>query len=186
MAPTGTALEPFSLNVINFWAEPGAGKSTLRAGLFHWMKLHGYEVEEVSEYAKDATYREDKQALDNQLYMLAKQDMRIRRLVGKVKWAISDSPLPLCGLYATMEYDFILPAIHSAFRRYHNHNFLVLRTKPYQTFGRSQTVDEAEALSHRVKNLFNSYSYRDGNGSSYRAVTGDNEGVHRVVELLGL
>ena len=74
--PTHTKL---TLKVINLWGEPGAGKSTVAAGLFNLMKLMGEKVELVTEYAKDLTYEKNHVSLQNQLLILATQDNRLRR-----------------------------------------------------------------------------------------------------------
>ena len=114
--PTHTKL---TLKVINLWGEPGAGKSTVAAGLFNLMKLMGEKVELVTEYAKDLTYEKNHGSLQNQLLILATQDNRLRRLEGQVEWAITDSPLPLGILYVTPEYDeWLEDAAFAAFERY--------------------------------------------------------------------
>lgn len=43
------------LKVISLWAGPGAGKSTTAAALFNLMKRERFEVELVTEVAKDWT-----------------------------------------------------------------------------------------------------------------------------------
>lgn len=172
---------PRSLRVINLWAEPGAGKSTVAAGLFHYMKLHGFKVELVTEYAKDATYQNDGKALSNQLFVLAQQDMRLWRLVGEVDYAITDSPLPLCHLYMGQHHDWMGDTIQQAYLNYRNEDFLVHRTKPYQQFGRGQTEAQARLLGRRVEELF-----CDLCASPRGTITGDNDGVHAIIEALDL
>ncbi len=49
-------VDPERLKVINLWAGPGAGKSTTAAGLFNLMKIRGYNVELVTEFAKEMVY----------------------------------------------------------------------------------------------------------------------------------
>lgn len=79
--------------VINLFAGPGAGKSTTAAALFVLMKTEGYKVELVTEYAKELVYAEDWETLNWQPAVTKEQDARQRRLVGKVDWIITDSPL---------------------------------------------------------------------------------------------
>lgn len=148
-----------TLKVINFWAGPGAGKSTTSAGLFNWMKSHGYKVEYVTEFAKDLTYSKDYGSLTNQLYVLGEQDKRLRRLEGQVEWAITDSPLPIGLVYAPPEYgDWYRVAVAGAYTRYRNVDFLVRRKKPYATYGRNQTESEAVALDIQVRDLFKEFT----------------------------
>jgi hypothetical protein len=131
--------------VINLIGAPGAGKSTLAAGLFHEMKRSYMSVELVTEYAKDLTY--DGQSTENmdQLSVFAEQHRRIARLIGKVDYVITDSPLYLSAYYASKTdtplsfRDYVM----SMANRYHNLNYLVTRNHRYDPNGRSQ--DEAGA-----------------------------------------
>lgn len=144
------------LKVINLWGAPGAGKSTTAAGLFNFMKTRGMRVEYVPEFAKDLTYSRRLVDLQNQLYVLGEQDNRLRRLVGHVEWAITDSPLPLCLIYATPEYStpWFEAVVEGAYDRYDNKDFLIRRKKPYAAFGRNQTESEALAIDIQVRDLF--------------------------------
>lgn len=142
---------PRSLTVINFWAGPGAGKSTQAAGLFRYMKRRDYRVELVTEVAKDWTYERATSSLDNQLLVLAQQDQRLRRLVGKVDFAITDSPLLLSTVYAKPEYEFIAGTALAAHNRYTNWDVWVSRTKPYAQYGRTQTEQEAIDLDAKIR-----------------------------------
>lgn len=143
------------LKVINLWAGPGAGKSTTAAGLFHFMKLKGENVELVGEAAKDATWEGNLSVLDHQLFLLGIQDIRLRRLVGQVEWAITDSPIPLGLLYARQpEYGpWFREASLGAFNRYDNYNVRILRAKAYSTVGRNQDAAQAQALDRAVSYL---------------------------------
>lgn len=85
---------------INFYAGPGAGKSTVAAGLFSIMKFHGINCELVSEYAKDLTWeRSSVLKGDGQLKILGEQSWRLLRLSGKVDYIITDSPILLNTFY---------------------------------------------------------------------------------------
>ncbi|MBK1871561.1 AAA family ATPase [Aestuariivirga sp. YIM B02566] len=147
-----------NLLVINLWAGPGAGKSTTAAGLFNLMKLSGYRVELVTEVAKDLVYEERIKLLnDNQLLVLALQDHRLRRLVGKADIAITDSPLPLSIVYKPAQGLFSASWLNDTalalWRDYENYNILVKRSKPYQKYGRTQTLEEARKLDARIEDL---------------------------------
>lgn len=147
------------LKVINMWGGPGSGKSTITAGLFNLMKAMGLRVELVTEFAKDLTYEKNYGTLTNQFLLAAVQDQRLRRLVGQVDWAITDSPLPLGITYCTKEYDEWLPAtIEAAYDRYDNYDFRVKRCKEYQRYGRSQTECEALAIDISIKALFDDFT----------------------------
>ena len=68
------------------------------------MKLEGLNVELVTEYAKDMTWEGRGNILEDQLYMLAKQNRRLSRLQDKVDFAMTDSPLFLGLAYSKPDY----------------------------------------------------------------------------------
>lgn len=143
------------LKVINLFAGPGAGKSTLRAGLFHKMKSMSMNVEEITEYAKDVTWDETQVLLADQLFVLANQNRRLTRLRGKVDLAISDSPLLLTINYMPQNY---LPAYFKKLTfelwdTYDNYNFLLERVKKYNPVGRNQSEEEARQIDRDIHNM---------------------------------
>lgn len=147
---------PRSLKVVNLFAGPGAGKSTLAAGLFNLMKSRDHHVELVTEFAKDLTYEKNMAALENQFLVAAQQDHRVRRLVGQVEWVITDSPIPMGLCYmARPEFDFLEATLWGAFHRYDNRNVFVKRgDRRYQAYGRNQNHEEAKELDLAVKTVW--------------------------------
>jgi tRNA uridine 5-carbamoylmethylation protein Kti12 len=141
------------MKVINLFAGPGAGKSTVAAGLFHLMKLDGYKVELVTEYAKDIVWAGRHKELDDQLYITAKQHHRIFLLKDKVDYCVTDSPLLLSLVYCRMMPQSFFPFVKDLFHEYENYAVILKRTKPYVLFGRTQTEDEARALDGQINTL---------------------------------
>ena len=181
--------DPKTLKVINLWAASGAGKSTTAAGLFNLMKVKGISCELVTEYAKDLTWAKNYGDLRHQLAILGEQDRRLRRLVGQVEFAITDSPLPLGLAYMTPEYEDWLPgAIKGAYERYDNHDFFILRTKPYVQAGRNQTESEALALDITIRGIFNDFT--GGADPSFvdqaMDVVGDIHAPYAIARALGV
>ena len=141
------------LTVINLFAGPGAGKSTTAAGVFRLMKLSGYNVELVTEYAKDMTWEKRFNTLSDQLYMFGKQHRRQHRLKGQVDYVVTDSPLLLSLFYKPEDYsEHFEPFVLDMWNMYDNRNFFIDRTKPYVTIGRNQTEEEARAIDRRILN----------------------------------
>ena len=138
--------------VINMVGGPGAGKSSTAAGLFFLMKCAGIRCELVTEFAKELTYDENWVDLKRQLYVLAEQERRQRRLADKVDFIITDCPLLLSIAYVSDPRDHYAVE-HSAknlWAHYNNINFALVRAKPYMRYGRSQTEQEARAIDHKL------------------------------------
>ena len=92
------------MKVINFFGEPGSGKSTAAAGLFYLLKQKKYNIELVTEFAKDLVYDEHYKALSSQNFVFANQEYRLSRLESSVDYAIMDSPILLSAIYAPEGY----------------------------------------------------------------------------------
>lgn len=96
--PRPTAKTP--AKIINLLGGPGTGKTTTALGLTYRMKLAGLKVKYAQEYAEDMVYEERTNILDDQLYILAKQNRRLLRLVAHTDYIITDSPLFLSIVYS--------------------------------------------------------------------------------------
>lgn len=170
------------MKVINLFAGPGAGKSTTAAGLFYIMKNMNLNVELVSEYAKDLTWEGRHTILEDQLYILAKQNHRLRRLVGQVDWVITDSPLLLCKFYGsffahTSQY---LPLIvEDIWRGYDNVSYFLERgDRRYMQVGRNQTHEEAKEYDDKIRSVL------DATGVEYTPVDASKDAVGAIIEDL--
>lgn len=84
--------------IINFIGGPSAGKTTLSALLFSEMKMRGYNVEYVQEYAKNLVWMEDYETLNNQYLVSKTQADLFEKIDGKVEYIITDACL-LHGIY---------------------------------------------------------------------------------------
>lgn len=147
------------MRVINLFGGPGSGKSTTAAGLFHLMKLENLNVELVTEYAKDMVWEKRANIFNDQLYITAKQNRRLNRLLDhNIKFAITDSPLLLGSMYVDENYldGYYNKLLMSLFDKYHNINFLLTRTKKYSSRGRNQTEKEANDIDINLLKYLNS------------------------------
>ena len=138
--------------VINLWGAPSSGKSTGASYLFSELKLKGYNVELVTEFAKDLTWEENYNALDNQFYVSGCQSYRLSRLKNKVDIVITDSPLPIGIMYLNSQAPkHLKETIMEDFNKYHNINFHIIRDKPYNPIGRNQTETESDKIAQNIK-----------------------------------
>ena len=144
------------MKVINLFAGPGAGKSTLACELFVEMKQTGQSVELVTEYAKDMVYERRDNILADQLYILAKQNRRLDRIrQAGVEWAITDGPLPFGNIYGAGSTVF-RAIVWECFRKYDNYNILLKRNPSLEYTGSGrvqQNVAEAMELDNRIANM---------------------------------
>ena len=153
----------YDMKVINFFAGPGAGKTTTAAGLFYKMKMNHMNVELVHEYARELIYdgRMDRM-IDAQDHILGEQNRRLHILKGHVDFAISDSPLLLSAIYPPDSYpQSIKPFAVDLFNEYDNINILLLRPDAaYQEEdgGRRHNLEQAEELDKLIEDALCKYT----------------------------
>lgn len=141
--------------VVNLWGAPGCGKSTTMARLFSELKVQGYNVEMVSEFAKDLVYENRMDTMKDELYIFAKQNHRLFRVKDKVDIIITDRPLPLTCVYDEVygkNDKFLHELVRNTFNEYKNINiFLEFNKNNYKTEGRLQDRDEALELHNKIR-----------------------------------
>ncbi len=159
--------------IINLFGSSGAGKSTIAAGVFHLMKLNGFSVEIVTEFAKECVY-ECPETLKDQFYVTAMQTRRINKLLGKVDFIVSDSPILLGEVYKSnksfLKEDFYI----DLFNQYNNINYILNRRFPYIQYGRVHTELEALENDKKIRRILNK------NGINYREIESD-ANAHNVI-----
>ena len=147
--------------IINLYGAPGAGKSTMRAGLFYNLKIKGYNVEEVTEYAKDLTWEGRTFALQCQPYVFAKQLRNVERVLSQVEAVITDSPLLLSSFYGQKYTDGKYPSsfyeyVKDQAKALPSVNFFIPRNKPYNPIGRNQTQEESDQIAIELQLMLKS------------------------------
>lgn len=162
--------------VININGGPGVGKSTIAAGLYSKLKISRISCELVTEAAKEITWEGTHKLLENQIHIFSEQFRRQWRLIDKVDYIITDSPLILNSVY----YDYYLnklgddvkfsPAyieqsrkfFDNTFLEFNNYNFFVTRyfevTKndemiypTWDPIGRNQSLEEAIVIDNKIQ-----------------------------------
>lgn len=152
------------MKVINWFGGPHSGKSTQAAGLFHLMKSDGHNAELVNEYAKMQVWEGNTDILQDQLYMLAKQNRRQMRLDGQVEYCITDSPLILSAVYRnayanTLYSDQLDIVTRECFDRFDNYNIYLERDPAYyDAEGRAQDLDGAVRIDEYMLELFDKWN----------------------------
>jgi hypothetical protein len=165
--------------VINLAGSPGSGKSTSAAGVFYYMKLKGINCELVTEFAKQLTWQERFNTLQNQPYVFSKQLDRLLNCIGKVDYVITDSPLFLSALYGETSSTFKAFVLES-FNSFNNVNFYIERTKAYNPVGRNQTEAESDAIGAKIKD------YMGENDINHWTINGDKEAVQKILDIISL
>lgn len=142
---------------VNFFAGPGAGKSTMMAACFAELKWRNIDCEMVTEYAKDKIWEGSESILDNQLYVTANQYHRLQRLNGKVNVVLTDSPMILGLFYGEAEPREFHELILNKFNSFNNLNFLLTRVKPFNPNGRLQSEEESREIDEDIYRLLKGY-----------------------------
>ncbi len=166
--------------VVNLFAGPGSGKSTTAAFLFYYLKSKNCNVELIQEYAKSQVYEGSYHKLNNQVYITAKQYKKLKDIATNskenVQLVITDSPLLLGRIYCKSksyynEYSALLNVLNAEFD---NVNVFVKRVKPYNPFGRLQTVEESDEISGTLLTTMN----------FHHVINGDTEGQTKLAEMI--
>lgn len=163
--------------VVNMFAAPGSGKSTLSAYVFSKLKMAGVNAELALEYAKDKVWEESVEVFKNQAYIFGKQYFRLSRVNGKVDVVITDSPILLSCFYNNQPElgenfnNMCLDVFHS----FTNYNVFLNRVKPYNPAGRFQTEEESDALVQPMRDMLAKF------GITYKEYDGNLEGGDKIV-----
>jgi len=165
--------------VVNLFGGPAAGKSTMAAGVFCLLKMHGMNCELVTEFAKDLVWEERYNTLKNQQYVFAKQYHKMWRLLDKVNIIITDSPLLLSVVYKPK--DCVLSFINNVIdiiNTSDNLNIILNRDNEYDENGRLQNKKQAEEIDVLIKQKLLLYNM------SWKDVYTDHNGINELTALV--
>jgi hypothetical protein len=156
------------MQIINLFGAPGSGKSATMLGLTYKMKLLGLNVENTPEFFKDLVLEETQNGqFGGQLSILAEQNKRLARLVGKCDFAVTDCPLPLIGYYTPQNYihgfeNFLLNTFNQPNYNNKGANYFIIRTHEFEAEKRIH--DEGQSRNIEQELLI----YLDKFGIDYR------------------
>lgn len=162
--------------IINLFGGPGSGKSIASAILYSKLKLLHITSELALEYAKDKVYENNATTLNNQIYIFGKQHYRIYRLLNKVKFVITDSPLLNSIIYDNTQSTNFKNLVLEEFNKFQNINIFIERNKNiYEKNGRLQTLNEAEIIDMKTKSLL------DNNNISYHTIKLNEQEIEKII-----
>ena len=167
--------------VVNFFAGPGAGKSTCATGCFAALKRKTINCEYVSEYAKELTWKRSFDTLQDQFHVFGEQHLRQSSMIGKVEFLLTDSPLILSHVYADRNYpQSFHDTVMWAFKQYDNVNFFVKRRATFNQEGRKHTLEQSIEKDSEIELLLIE------NNIPFDVIYTDGDHVAQVLGRLGV
>lgn len=154
---------------VNFYAGPGAGKSTTAPNVFSQLKnkfIHdgiNMHVEIVLEYIKNWAYEGRKPASFDQVYIFAQQMHREDILLrSDIDLILTDSPLLLNYSYGEKEnrpgYKGLLPVVQEFEAAFPGlHIFIDRGDRPYVAKGRYQNEEQARMMDSYILSQLEKY-----------------------------
>lgn len=145
--------------VINISGGPGSGKTTVAAEVFSILKEKGYEVENVSEFAKELVWEGRDEAFNDRLYMHGEQNHRLMQMNGKLDYIITDSPLFLTAIYNNYYLKDKFPKSYNemidtvtieTFKLYNNKTYYLKRNTDYKVIGRRESEETANIIDEMI------------------------------------
>lgn len=167
--------------IINLFGPSGCGKSSGAAYIFSKLKMIGISCELVPEYAKDKVWEGNKEIFlpENQVYIFGKQYYRISRLIGKVDYVITDSPILLSNVYNKSDVlkKHFCDAVRDCHKNFNNINYYIKRAKPFDPNGRNEkTQEDSDKFIPLILDELKK------TGENYLTIIGDEEGYSIIVE----
>lgn len=148
--------------VVNFVGGPGSGKTVMCSLVFAELKMRGFCVEYVTEFAKQLVWAESFELLNNQHFVTKHQFELLEAVNGKVDFIVTDGSL-LHGYYYNKwnkdnlcNVDKVSNLILDSLK--HFDNIFIHLSKgnyPYEIAGRQQNEQEAKVIGIQMENILN-------------------------------
>lgn len=179
--------------IINLFGGPGTGKSSIAAGLVHALKKQHISCDAPYEFPKILAWDNNKEAIKDQLYVLANQHRGIVKSYGKVKYILVDSPIMLSIVYkdyysaGAAEYpSFLYGALFDEFivslhNFYDSINIVLQRSEEtdHNEQERYHNLTESIELDKTIRATLTKW------GISYTEISMDKDPVQEIIKLLG-
>lgn len=166
------------MQLVNYFAGPGAGKSTAAAELFAHLKRENVSCELVTEFIKEVVWDRAWDVMDDQIFVFAQQLHRIIRLIGQVDVVITDSPLLLTLVYDEGRSEELAQLVRAQHKLFDNVNIFLDRTKPFHQFGRTADEEAARDLDSKI------YAMLLREGEEFVDILGDNSCLSASIAYL--
>ncbi|WP_283606935.1 DUF3991 and toprim domain-containing protein [Faecalispora anaeroviscerum] len=153
--------------VVNGFGGPGAGKTTSCFDIVSEFKKRGFVAEYVPEFATELVWDNNLQMLDgtekNQTFLFEEQKRRIDRLIGKVDFVVTDSPLLLNNIYIKELTPDFENKVKEAYAEYNNFNFVIERDESqFTSKGRIHNLQESKEKDQEILNMLSNYGLYHG------------------------
>lgn len=143
--------------VVNFYGGPGCGKTTAALELTAALKKAGYNVEYVSEFAKQLVLENKTELLKDQQYVTDGQYDLLDRIRNNADVIVTDSPVLLGLVYGKYNgiSDEYAKKIRSYYDSFDNFNMFVERPvgSAFQTEGRVHDESQSVQLDGEIKDM---------------------------------
>ena len=162
--------------VLNLFAGPGSGKSTIMAAVFSELKWLGVNAEMAPEFAKEKVWEKSFAVLGNQIYVFGKQLHSIVRVHGQVDVVVTDSPLLLSLIYGEGQVKEFRPLVLAVHNQFDTLNLFLRRKKKYNPSGRMQSELEAKEKDDQIERMLVDneipFNYIDADRDAVAAIVG--------------
>lgn len=139
--------------LINIYGGPGAGKSTTAAGVFYELKRIGYDCGLVTEMATELVYDEAFNVMNDQIYLFGEQWHRTFRMLGKVDFIVTDSPLLMNIVYNAFKDEEFDKFIYSRIHKLKSLDFFINRSDAFSEVGRIHNLEQSKEVDKTIKEL---------------------------------
>lgn len=174
------------MKVINFYAAPGCGKTTLAAMVFAELKKIFSAVEINLEYAR-ILINEGRTSIleDNQLYIFTKQEKVLRDFKRQgIEYVVTDSPLILSSIYNnpdSLDQNIFDALIMDLYHRYDNLNFYFQRNPSFGYDSRcriQKSQEEADLIDQKIVEKLNQFQI------PYFTIENKKNTVDKIIEVI--
>lgn len=143
--------------VVNFYAGPGCGKTVAAMELTAALKKAGYNVEYISEFAKDLVLENKLDLLKDQQYVTDGQYHRLDRIRKTTDIIVTDSPVLLGLVYGEMNgiSEEYAKQIRSYYDSFDNFDMLMVRNRSngFQQEGRVHDEKQSIELDGKIEEM---------------------------------